>query len=98
MMRPERKLKSKPPSAKKILLSGNNASFFKACKAFLASLAELVAQLDVYDALRSKRVYKLALSHTENMRIMVEGKPGHFDPALLAVLRQCAPHFNRPRQ
>jgi response regulator RpfG family c-di-GMP phosphodiesterase len=57
--------------------------------------ARILAFADVYDALRSKRVYKAALSHAEAMRVMVEEDVGHFDPALLAVFRQCALHFER---
>jgi len=56
--------------------------------------ARILALADVYDALRSQRVYKPALPHDEAVRVMVE-ESGHFDPALLAVFRRCAPHFDR---
>jgi response regulator RpfG family c-di-GMP phosphodiesterase len=52
--------------------------------------ARLVALGDVYDALRSRRVYKPALSHASALQLMTEGSPGHFDPALLPVLTRCA--------
>ena len=52
--------------------------------------ARLVSLADVYDALRSRRVYKPALSHSATMQIMLEGSEGQFDPALLPVFRRCA--------
>jgi response regulator RpfG family c-di-GMP phosphodiesterase len=57
--------------------------------------ARLVAVGDVYDALRSRRVYKSGLSHPAAVEQMVHNSPGHFDPALLAVFQQVAPQFDR---
>jgi response regulator RpfG family c-di-GMP phosphodiesterase len=57
--------------------------------------ARLIAIADVYDALRSRRVYKPGLSHTTAMMTMTEGSPGHFDPALLEVFRKIADQFDR---
>jgi len=57
--------------------------------------ARLVAIGDVYDALRSRRVYKPALSHAAAVQLMVEGSPGHFDPALLQVFPRCTAEFER---
>jgi response regulator RpfG family c-di-GMP phosphodiesterase len=57
--------------------------------------ARLVAVCDVYDALRSRRVYKPALPHAETVRLMREGFGGHFDPALLLAFQECAPDFER---
>ncbi len=57
--------------------------------------ARLLALADVYDALRSKRVYKPGLSHTTAVMTMTEGSPGHFDPALLEVFRKIADQFDR---
>ena len=45
--------------------------------------ARIMALADVYDALRSKRVYKPAFSHEKAMEIIVEGRGKHFDPALV---------------
>jgi response regulator RpfG family c-di-GMP phosphodiesterase len=57
--------------------------------------ARIVAIADVYDALRSQRVYKAALSHDEALRIMLTHSAGHFDPALLGVFSTCADQFER---
>ena len=55
--------------------------------------ARIVAVGDVYDAMRSRRVYKPALPHEEVARIMLHESPGHFDPALLNVFEGCAYEF-----
>jgi putative two-component system response regulator len=56
--------------------------------------ARIVAITDVYDALRSKRVYKPALPHADAMRMMADD-PGHFDPFLLAAFQRCCEDFER---
>jgi putative two-component system response regulator len=54
--------------------------------------ARIMAICDVYDALRSKRPYKEALSHVQTIEAIVCGDgrtdPSHFDPAILAVFTQ----------
>lgn len=45
----------------------------------------LMALADVYDALRSKRVYKPAFSHEKTVQIITEGKGRHFDPDVVAA-------------
>jgi putative two-component system response regulator len=56
--------------------------------------ARIVAVADVYDALRSERVYKVALSHERTREEIVRGSGSHFDPgvvgAFLAVEEQIA--------
>ncbi len=54
--------------------------------------ARIVAIADVYDALRSPRVYKPEIGHSDAMRIMLEDI-GHFDPALIAAFRNCCHKF-----
>jgi putative two-component system response regulator len=58
--------------------------------------ARILAIADVYDALRSRRVYKPALPHAETVALMVRESGRHFDPALLAVFRErCTERFDR---
>jgi putative two-component system response regulator len=42
--------------------------------------ARLMALADVYDALISRRVYKLGYPYDEAKRIILEGRSTHFDP------------------
>lgn len=55
--------------------------------------ARLVALADVYDGVRSRRVYKPALSHTAALQIILEGSPGQFDPLLLPIFQRCSHQF-----
>jgi len=57
--------------------------------------ARIVTIADVYDALRSRRVYKPALSHAASIQIMVEASPGQFDPLLLQAFQCCADKFEQ---
>lgn len=45
--------------------------------------ARVMAIADVYDALRSKRVYKEAMSHKEALEIIWENRGKHFDPLIV---------------
>ncbi len=45
--------------------------------------ARLMALADVYDALRSARVYKAAMSHDTACDIIRQGRATHFDPAVV---------------
>jgi len=47
--------------------------------------ARIVAVGDVYDALRSRRIYKAGESHADAVRIMLEKFPDHFDPRLIEI-------------
>jgi putative two-component system response regulator len=55
--------------------------------------ARIVALADVYDALRSERVYKPAYPHERTVQMICEESPGHFDPALVDVFKEVAPQF-----
>jgi putative nucleotidyltransferase with HDIG domain len=48
-------------------------------------LARLLAVADVWDSLRSERPYRPALPVELTTEIMIEGRGGHFDPAMLDV-------------
>src|SRR5262249_32184310 len=58
----------------------------------------IVAVADVYDALRSKRVYKEAYSHEVARSIIVEGSGKHFDPDVVAAFLQCEQQFIQTTQ
>jgi len=45
--------------------------------------ARIMAIADVYDVLRSRRVYKEPYSHQKSVDIIVAGKGTHFDPAMV---------------
>lgn len=57
--------------------------------------ARVVAVADVYDALRSPRVYKPGYTHAEAVDIMLNQSPGHFDPNLAAVFASTHLQFER---
>ena len=57
--------------------------------------ARLVAICDVYDALRSRRTYKPALSHSSAVQVMTNGCAEQFDPNLLQVFHRCAARFEQ---
>jgi response regulator RpfG family c-di-GMP phosphodiesterase/serine/threonine protein kinase len=57
--------------------------------------ARLATICDVYDALRSRRSHKPALSHNAALQLMGETCAGQFDPGLFAVFRRCASEFER---
>jgi putative two-component system response regulator len=57
--------------------------------------AQMVGLADVYDALRSRKPWKPALSHSTAVLALAEGSPGQFDPALVQVFQRCAPQFER---
>jgi putative two-component system response regulator len=59
----------------------------------------IVHLADVYDALRSKRPYKLGIDHEKTCRIINHGdvktKPSHFSPDLLQVFNKTEAKFAR---
>jgi HD-GYP domain-containing protein (c-di-GMP phosphodiesterase class II) len=52
--------------------------------------ARFVVVADVYDALRSRRPHKPALSHLAAVEMMTVATQGQFDPTLLQVFLGCA--------
>ncbi len=56
--------------------------------------ARIVALADVYDALRSKRVYKPAFSREKSEGIIIDSSGSHFDPGLVAAYQRCADTFD----
>jgi response regulator RpfG family c-di-GMP phosphodiesterase len=57
--------------------------------------ARLVALADVYDAMRSKLVYKPGLSHAAVRRLLLNPTQTHFDPAVMQAFRQCDGAFEQ---
>src|SRR5262245_5334644 len=55
--------------------------------------ARLAAIADVYDALRSQRVYRAAFSHTAAVRAILDDSPGEFDPNLVQAFVRCEDLF-----
>lgn len=51
----------------------------------IALAGRIMAIVDVYDALRSKRVYKGALTHKESCDIIRKGRGSHFDPFIADI-------------
>jgi len=56
--------------------------------------ARIMAISDVYDALRSERIYKASFSHEKALRIMKGLSGSHFDPHLLDIFLDHADWFN----
>jgi response regulator RpfG family c-di-GMP phosphodiesterase len=56
--------------------------------------ARITAVADVYDALRSKLVYKPGLSHVAARRLILDPNGRQFDPALLESFRHCEARFD----
>jgi putative two-component system response regulator len=47
--------------------------------------ARLIALVDVYDALISRRIYKPSMTHQEAVEIIITGRGKHFDPDIVDV-------------
>lgn len=50
--------------------------------------ARIMAVIDVYDALTSKRVYKEALPHEESVAIILSASGKQFDPRIIAIFHK----------
>ncbi len=59
--------------------------------------ARIMALCDVYDALRSRRVYKQPYSHSRSSELIREGSGSHFDPAIVQAFLQVEAEFARIR-
>ena len=57
--------------------------------------ARIMALADVYDALRSRRVYKPAMSHADALHIISDGAGKHFDPDIVAAFLGHSDDFER---
>ena len=57
--------------------------------------ARIVAIADVYDALRSKRPYKIPFSHQQAVDIILEGRGMHFDPELIMLFESIHHEFDQ---
>ena len=56
--------------------------------------ARIVALADVYDALISKRIYKLAFNHKTAIETILEDKGKHFDPDVVDAFLEVEQAFN----
>jgi len=54
-----------------------------------------MALADVYDALRSKRVYKEAFSNEKTREIIIQGSGKHFDPLIVQTFLEIEQEFSR---
>ena len=56
--------------------------------------ARIMAVADVYDALRTKRIYQSAFSHQDACWILFEGSGKHFDPVIIEAFHQIKEQFD----
>lgn len=57
--------------------------------------AQIMAIVDVYDALRSERIYKKAYPHSKAMRIIAQESEGHFNPDISKTFLDNEAEFER---
>jgi putative two-component system response regulator len=57
--------------------------------------ARIMAVADVYDALRSKRVYKPPFSHSKSRQLILEGRGTQFDPRIVDIFMSMDHKFNQ---
>ena len=57
--------------------------------------ARIMALVDVYDALRSKRVYKETYSHEKACDIIIQGRGKQFDPLIVDVFLESEQEFEK---
>ncbi|MBM3979156.1 MAG: response regulator [Planctomycetes bacterium] len=56
--------------------------------------ARVVAIIAVYEALRTKRPHRPALTHAQVVRLLTNDSPGEFDPVLMKGFATAARHFD----
>jgi putative two-component system response regulator len=59
--------------------------------------ARIIALVDAYDAITSRRRYKEAKSHDAAMSIIQSEAGQHFDPAIVAAFLRCGDRFDAVR-
>ena len=59
--------------------------------------ARIVALVDAYDAITSRRRYKEAQEHDRAVEIIMSEAGKHFDPILVEAFARCAGQFNEVR-
>lgn len=57
--------------------------------------AQVVSLVDVYDALVSKRVYKVAYAPDRSYQMIINGNRGTFSPKLLTAFAEARPEFEK---
>lgn len=57
--------------------------------------ARIMAIVDVYDALRSKRIYKDSYGHEHSIEVIKEGRGKHFDPTITDIFIDHADEFKK---
>lgn len=60
--------------------------------------ARIVAIADVYDALRTQRMYRPAYTHAEALEIIKKNTNSQFDPELVCTFTRCSDEFERIHQ
>jgi response regulator RpfG family c-di-GMP phosphodiesterase len=60
--------------------------------------ARIIALVDAYDAITSRRRYKTAKSHAQAVDIIQNDSGKHFDPAIVEAFLRCADKFDDVRQ
>ena len=57
--------------------------------------ARIMAIMDVYDALVTKRKYKEAISHDEAVDIILKSMGTHFDPKFSDIFKECSERLKK---
>lgn len=57
--------------------------------------ARLMAVADVYDAIVSRRVYKLEMSHAKAVEVILQGQGSHFDPEVVTAFLEIEAEFQK---